>query len=76
MGPFWRCFCQFYGILILLGPDASCTPHATIAAQAMVILANMGYVSFNLMPWYLPKVPAKIIAAFFILLGLGLTQKA
>lgn len=59
-------FIGFMGIVILLGPDASSTPHSALSAQAMVILATVGYVSSNLMVRHLPEVPALFFAVMML----------
>jgi drug/metabolite transporter (DMT)-like permease len=70
-GRFGGVFVGFMGIVVLLGLGASSMPHAATAAQAMVILATMGYVSSNLMARRLPEVPALFFAVtmlFFVAL--------
>ena len=59
-------FIGFMGIVILLGPDASSTPHSVLSAQAMVVLATLGYVSSNLMARHLPVVPALFFAVMML----------
>jgi drug/metabolite transporter (DMT)-like permease len=59
-------FIGFMGIVILLGRDASSIPHAGLSAQAMVILATMGYVSSTLMARHLPEVPALFFALMML----------
>ena len=59
-------FIGFMGIVILLGPDASSTPHSALSAQAMVVLATLGYVSSNLMARHLPVVPALFFAVMML----------